>query len=345
MSIIHVLCADGSPLGVHEQTIYGDGVQLGCGGSELFMLTMCRAWKEAGHEVVLYNNPRADWKSCFEQKSLDEFDGRHERDYLIIFRSPNNRIENAKGKKIWLSCDQYTAGSFKQFAQKVDQIVTISPYHAQFFLDNYGIENTTTIDIPVREWDYAGVRVERNPLQVLFCSVPDRGSNELLQVWEIVTKEMPEAQLHITSDYRLWDANIGAGISLPWRLKFAHFNNVTYHALVTRNELVKLQLQSSIHLYVCTYEELFCISAAETQYAGCVPVTSDAGALRTTNMGIVIPGDARENIQIFADKTLSLLRKSNLMREIGLSIQDEAHRRFGLKKILQIWDERVFTNV
>lgn len=339
MAIIDILCRDGSPLKITEKTIYGDGVQLGVGGAELYLLTMCRAWTEAGHTVRLYNDPRELGASCFEQKPISEFDGREERDFLIIFRSPNEKVKHARGKKIWLSCDQQTVGDFSAFSQKVDKIVTISPFHAQYFRERYNIEDTVTIDIPVREWDYNKIEVAKNPMQVLFCSIPDRGLVQLADVWEMITKQVPEAQLHITSDWRLWDANISPNLVSKYRLKFAKFTNVHYHSAVTRMDLVKLQLESAIHLYPCIYDELFCISSAETQYAGCYPITSFNGALSTTNMGRKFP---IVNLSDFANETIWQLQNPYEMGRYASEIQAKAKGRFSIQHVLDQWNNEVF---
>lgn len=338
MATIDILCRDGSPLHITEKTIYGDGVQLGVGGAELFLLTMCRAWTESGHKVRLYNDPRELGASCFEQLPISEFNGNDERDFLIVFRSPNDKINHARGKKIWLSCDQQTIGDFSAFAQKVSKIVTISPHHSQYFKDRYGIENTITIDIPVREWDYSNV-VTKIPNQVLFCSIPDRGLDQLADVWSAVTAQIPEAQLHITSDWRLWDANVGEGLTRKYRLKFLKFQNVHYHSAISRIELVKLQQESVIHLYPCTYEELFCISVAETQYAGCFPITSYNGALNTTNMGMKIDIGS---LDLFAKATIEQLR--NPQQKHLSTITDVARGRFSIQHVMDQWNNYVFND-
>lgn len=336
MAQISILCNDGSPLKVTERTIYGDDWQLGVGGAELFILTMCRAWHEAGHKVILFNDPREIGVSCFEQRPVNEFDGREDNDFVIVFRSPNERIKHAKGKKIWLSCDQQTVGDFKNFATKVDKIVTISQFHAEYFRNRYEIENTTVIDIPVREWDYTE-KVDKVPLQVLFCSIPDRGAIQLAEVWKRVTDIMPEAQLHITSDWRLWDSNVSENLTRHYRLQFAKFNNVTYHAAVPRKELVKLQQQSAIHLYPGIYEELFCIAAAECQWAGCYPITSFTGALATTNIGVKInAGD----YDVFADICTTQLRDPDYGHLADITAL--ARGRFSIQHVLDQWNNSVF---
>src|SRR3990167_9125269 len=156
---IDVLCGDssGSSLGVCESTIWGDRFRGGVGGSELALLTMCRLWHDEGHKVVLYNNP---WSingvggtSEFEQRPIHAFSPGDNRDILIIFRTPNPKAVPAKGKKIWWSCDQYTVGDYRHFSSFVDKIVCISPFHARYFEEVYGITNTIVIDLPVRLQD------------------------------------------------------------------------------------------------------------------------------------------------------------------------------------------------
>jgi len=151
---IHIICNDGSPLGVVYKDIWGENGRVGVGGAESKLLEMCKAWTDAGHNLVLYNDPTRYDGSPFPQERLVHFNPYEDRDVLIIFRSPNTRIENAKGKKIWWSCDQRTVGDFRDFATKVDKIVTISPYHADYFRIMYGIKNTVTIELPVIANDY-----------------------------------------------------------------------------------------------------------------------------------------------------------------------------------------------
>lgn len=341
---IDILTVEGSPRFVTEKTIYGDGVQLGVGGAELALLTMCRAWKEHGYDVHLYNNPREPNASCFAQHSQNEFDPNQDRDILIYFRGPNRLGLDAKGKKVWWSCDQYTIGDYRQLALEVDNIVTISTFHAEYFKNNYGITDVDVIDIPVREWDYTGLYVERNPMQVLFCSVPDRGLLQLAPIWDKVVKEVPEAQLFITSDWRLWDSKTSTSAVQQYRLAFAGLRNVNYLSLVSREELVKLQLQSSIHLYPCIYEELFCISVAETQYAGCFPITSSVGALSTTNMGLKTqyPPTTEEGKNWLVENTINVLTDPNFAKINRNGIGRIARQRFGIKEAIEIWDTVFF---
>ena len=256
MARISVICNDGSPLGVTEKSIFGEDGRFGTGGAELALLTLCKGWHDAGHKVTLYNSPDIPDGSCFEQRGIDEYSPGNPCDILIVFRSPNSRMtESSKGKKIWFSCDQRTIGDFAAFAGKVDKIVTISPFHSQYFSDMYGIYDTIPIDLPVRTWEY-DLDAKKIPYRCIFNSIPDRGALELAAVWARVVEQVPEASLVITSDWRLWSKHAPETLLNQYRAAFAGLKNVEYLGAVNRHELIKRQQEAQIHLNVNKYEEL-----------------------------------------------------------------------------------------
>jgi glycosyltransferase involved in cell wall biosynthesis len=330
---IDVLTSDGSPLGVTMATLTGDDPhQPGIGGAELALLTLCELWAKRGDDVTLYNTPRGFDKSPFHQSNIQDFNGSQDRDVLIIFRSPNYQVVGAKGKKIWWSCDQYTIGSFRDFAPKVDKIVTISQFHADYFKKEYGIENTITIDLPVRTWEYENKGVMKIPKRCLFSSIPDRGLRELLRVWPQIVNTIPEASLVITSDYRLW--GIGAPMNNQYCSMIPGLKNVTMRGAVRRSELVEEQLKAEVLSYPCNYDELFCYSVAEAECAGILPVTTRIGALDTTNFGWFSGRDE------FADTVIKAL---NTPKE-SVSVSGDVFTklsliRFGPERILAEWDK------
>lgn len=337
---LHIIVNDGSPLGVTLSDLHGENGRLGIGGAETALLTMCEAWAKRGDEVVLYNDPLHP-NDVFEQRPLDAFQEGESRDALIIFRSPNQRIFRAVGKRVWWSCDQQTIGDFAAFSKMVNAIVTISPFHSQYFLDTYGIKNSTPIDLPVRTWEYEQ-EIQRVNNQLIFCSVPDRGLHQLADVWDRITAEVPDASLVITSDYRLW--GLPYANNEQFMVKFVRKNNVRFLGAVRRSELVQYQLQSDIHAYPNVYDELFCIACAECQVAGAYPVTSDVGALKTTSMGHVILGSP--HLTVWQDKFVStivyLLNHRDELELHRWRVQEKARKRFDINNILQQWDEKVF---
>ena len=341
---IHVLANDGSPLGVTSKSIWGLDGRLGIGGAELAILTLCEGWQERGYDVTFYNNPNEGGASPFKQKTLDEFDPAEDRDILIVFRSPNERIKNAAGKKVWFSCDQYTIGDFKSFSKEVEKTVCISPFHANYFRDMYGIDNTIVIDLPVRSHDYKSRSYNKISKKCIYTSVPDRGAMPLHAIWALIHKEVPDAHLVLTSDWRLWNPEIDESVLAPYRLAYARHPNVSYVGAVRRDVLIQHQLEADLLLYPNLYDELFCITVAEAQVAGAIPITSSIGAVETTNeFGVQISGHPTEPsfVDAFVEATVRRLQYPHL-REEQIAMQELAEKRFSLERILTEWEEKVF---
>lgn len=338
---IEILCGAGSQDGVHLSDLSGENGRIGVGGSEYALLTMCEAWTKEGHEVVLYNNPKRQ-DGVFEQRSVNAFTPKGDRDILIVFRQPTSKVLHANGLKVFWSCDQYTHGDFKHFSGFVDKVVTISPYHTRYFSEKKGIESAIDIDLPVRTWEY-GNSVQKVPNKIIFTSVPDRGAEAVASIFPVIKKRIPDASLVITSDYRLWGTMSPQNSSHVAR--FLGMDGVTFLGAVPRKKLVEEQLSSQIHLYPFTgeTEELFCVSIAESQVAGTLPIASTNGALETTNMGIQIEGNARDkrNFGIFIEKTVEYLSNPGLP-EIQAQLSEKAMERFNVSRITKLWDEKVF---
>jgi len=341
---IDVLCNDGSPLGVSMNDLWGEGQRgIGLVGSEYGLLTLCEEWTKRGNRVRLYNDPRNPRGNPFGQYPIGSFQSHEERDILIIFRSPNERITNAKGLKIWFSTDQYTVGDFAKFAPKVDKIVCISPFHANYFRNTYGIENTIVIDLPIRVYDLDAYNVGKHPKRMIFTSVPDRGLHIMRDAWKTIKKKVPEASLVITSDYRLW------GLHEPrnerFRAQWIGEKDVIFLGAIKRGNLIEEQLKADLFVYPCNYSELFCVSLAEAQACGVYPITSNIGALATTNMGTIVKGNPEDSrsgfMKQFCDEVVNKLNDPQLS-VLQERVKDKSIERFSPQKILNFWDELVF---
>ncbi len=339
---IDVVCQDGSPLGVTSKTLWGDAHRIGLGGSEYALITMCEEWTKAGHTVTLYNDPLEVDASPFEQRPCSAFNSQEKRDVVIVFRSPNPKVIDAKGLKIWWSCDQYTTGNFSVFSSMVNKIVCISETHSNYFKMNYGIDNPVVIDLPVRLNDFEGKSYEKVMNRIIFTSVPLRGLNNLRRIWPKIKQAIPTASLVITSDYRLWGAShsLNDNFRLDWMLQ----EDVSFLGAIKRSKLIEEELKAEIFLYPSNYEELFCISCAEAQVAGAYPITSDTGALKTTNMGTIIYGNADNPVldSQFISCTINELEERDKLLNKQSDLTKKARMRFDPKAILKIWDEQVF---
>jgi len=337
---IEILCTDGSPLGVTSKTVWGDTWRIGVGGAELALITMCEEWTKVGYEVVLYNTPNDPKASEFEQRPRHMFDPHDNRDVLIVFRTPNPLALIAKGLKVWWSCDQFTSVDFNEFHKQVDKVVLISDFHAKYFKDNYNITDTQVIDLPVRFEEYFAKHIQKIKGRMMFTSVPDRGLDNLWRMWDNIKKGIPEASLVITSDHRLWGAT--DTVSNQHRSKWLIKDDFRFLGAISRENLIKEQLQSELFVYPCNYNELFCIACSEAQMAGAYPITSDIGALHTTNMGTLVPLNANDprNDALFIENVIDAYNNDLIKNRDR--VMGRAKQRFHPKTILNQWDELVF---
>ena len=332
---IDILSSGGSPSFVCEQSIYGIDGRAGVGGAELGILTLCRLWHDIGHEVTFYNNA-PNYGSEFSHANYKDFNKHSDRDVLIIFRStvPEDTLHHAKGVKIFYSNDQHTTGSFREFRRLVDHVVVISEFHNKYFQDNYDINDSHIIDIPIRTWEYPDTPKVKN--SCIFTSVPDRGLLQLVPIWKHIVEQVPDATLTITGDWSLWNNTDCSQDVMQYRVAFANKKNVNYLSAVKRSELVDIQNKAQFHLYPCTYNELFCISVAESQVAGVIPITSRIGAVDTTNrLGYKIDGNpmSHDFVVRFVDTVVGLMKSDNLV-----DIKPLAAKEFDTESILEKWD-------
>lgn len=341
---IDVLANDGSPLGVTVQDIYGEGRRgIGVGGAELGILTLCEEWAKRGYRVCFYNNPISSIGGGFQQKAIAEFNPEEDRDFLITFRTPVWRTtKHAKGRQIFFSCDQYTSVDFNLFLRKYEKVVVISEFHRQYFEQTYHFGNAIVIDLPVRVQEYAAaLTTPKIQYRCLFSSVPDRGLMMLHPIWPFIYREIPEATLVITSDYRLW------GLHGPqnerFRMAFINSPGVTFLGAIPRRQLVQEQMRAEALLYPCTYDELFCYAVAEAQCAGAFPFTTPQGALGTTNMAQVFSGNPTHPkwAEKYIETVVNYLKnpEKEVFWKDNLQV---AQTRFSPQVVLDQWDRLVF---
>jgi glycosyltransferase involved in cell wall biosynthesis len=337
---IDVLTSDGSQRLVTSNTIWGDKWQIGVGGAELALLTMCEEWTKRGYDVRLYNDPREP-NGLFEQLPIKDFVPGENRDVLVTFRSPNQKAIPAKGLKVWWSCDQFTNGDFERFSKHMDRIVVISPFHAKYFNEQYRISNTIVSDLPVRVSDYPAIRPEKIHRRFLFSSVPERGLEQLWRMWPLIREAIPEAHVVITSDYRLWGAN--APLNEKFKVRWMARDGFTFLGAVPRARLIEEQMKAELMPYPCIYDELFCIAVAEAQYAGVYPITTNTGSLPSTNMGTVVNWNALDarGDQLYVDLLVKTLNNPNF-HVVVRELQEKAHQRFHPDTIIDFWAKEIF---
>ena len=162
----------------------------------------------------------------------------------------------------------------------------------------------------------------------------------LHRIFPKIRQQIPDASLVITSDYRLWGV---APSNEHFKVKFLGMEGIEYIGAVPRIRLLEEQRKAEVLLYPSNYEELFCIAAAEAQWAGSFPITSSIGSLGTTNMGIVLDVDANDprNDSLFVEETVNFLNNPDKEKWI-YDLRELAVTRFSPQTIIKEWNEKVF---
>lgn len=102
--------------------------------------------------------------------------------------------------------------------------------------------------------------------QVLYCSSPDRGLNELLEMWPEIYEAHKDATLLVTYT--------------PDNLPV--LDGVMYLGQVDDEFMNSLYRSSDVWAYPCNGGELYCMSGIKAQVSGCIPVYYPTQALSET---------------------------------------------------------------
>jgi glycosyltransferase involved in cell wall biosynthesis len=169
--------------------------------------------------------------------------------------------------------------------------LALSPFMRQQLQQVVTPRDMGVLPPPVALENYEGYQDVRGPV-MLYCSVPDRGLYYLKDLFPAIRKRVPDATLVITSDFTLWGRASAKAAFLRF---FEHQPGIEYLGHVSRAKLVAEQHRARVLAYPCTFEEGFCIAAAECMAAGAVPVTTNAFALTTTvgDAGVLVNGRPR----------------------------------------------------
>jgi glycosyltransferase involved in cell wall biosynthesis len=161
----------------------------------------------------------------------------------------------------------------------------------------------------------------------------DRGLFHLLNMWEDIKKAYPDAELHITYGWQVFDM---IAHNNPERMEWKKMMillmdqpGITVHGRVNKKELKTLRQRCGIWAYPTDFTEINCITALECQHDGCVPVTIAYAALKeTVGSGVMVQGD-------IYDKTTREKYKQELLSLMGdetrWKIESKKGKKFALK--------------
>jgi len=282
------------------------------GGTETAIIRLAQALADKGAEVtVVTRHPNPPLSNPL-YLPLNQVEQIGEMDVMIVLRDFSPFFWKVKAtKRFYWTGDSFdqpiTIGlGDKRIITKIDGFLAVSKWQAQSMCKASGYPKHKAfalgngIHLP-----YYDSQELRSRHRLIYSSTPYRGLEHLLRLFPHIQERVPQAELKIFSGLDVYANNMG---SFPEgyetvaaklrRMQEAAVNmpGVSLEGNVVQAQLAKEFQCSAILAYPNTFEETSCITAMEAIAAGCVPVTSNKGALPETigRCGILIDGNPGE---------------------------------------------------
>lgn len=321
-------------------------VETGIGGSEEAVIYLSKELNKLGYEVTVFNEcgqMEGDYNGVKYINNY-EFNARDEFNVLISWRTNLFKFPvKAKHKWVWLH-DVPQAGWFSEPSEiaALDKIIVLTEYHKSLLNKDVPEEKILVSSNGINLEDF-DVEEVREPHRIIYASSYDRGLQYLLEMWEDIRKEVPDAELHV---YYGLDNIAKVAKQDPVfkdfydQIKIALAQDgVTDHGRVGHKELVREFKKASIWAYPTDFPEINCITAMKAQACGAIPVCTDYAALsETVKAGVVIPGkggapDVDKNFKQALIELLSSTEEQEKVRPLVEKHKDE----FSWSNIAKQW--------
>jgi len=322
----------------------------GIAGSEIAVIKIAEELVNFGYHVVVSGGVKNSGKiRGVEYCHLNNIHDRHFNKFDIIVGTSYSHFavefKDYDAKKVFwahntdahnwhngeLLEDSIVSEIFTEDTDWIDAVVTLTDWHAWKWEDTYGWkkENQFKVGNGIDKSTFIGHPI-KTINSFIWSSAIDRGLVELLQNWPRIKNVMEDATLNV-----YWPAYSNEYSQMDWineHKEILESIGVTFHGSVDQETLHRAMLESDFWCYLTSYEETYCITALEMQYAGVLPIVTKVAALNeTVASGIIIEDDETK-----WDKLIETLKKLSP----GL-------KRFAKKKAhewanKQTWSDRAY---
>jgi tetratricopeptide (TPR) repeat protein len=332
-----------------------DIVKEGIGGSEEAVIHLSRGLAKKGFNVTVYNN-------CPEEGVYDGvkyvpwylYNSRDKQDVLIVWRNPKLLDQDLNVRKIYLDLhDVIGEGELtpKRLA-KLSKIFVKSEAHRELF-KNVPDEKFAIVPNGIMPSDF-DTKEKRDPFLIINTSSPDRSASAFIRIFKKIKELEPRASMKWAYGWEVYESSHGTDKKrMEWKTKIeAEMKEAGIENLgkIGHADIAKLTKQAGVMLYPTHFYEIDCISVRKAQLGGCVPVTSNFAALKTTNNTnykvsslydkdtwsppyVFEFGDSEENDQIYINNVLEAFKVDTTER-IEMSIWA---KNFAWEKIVDKW--------
>ena len=321
------------PAKIHEE---------GVGGAEYSLILLAQELGARGHKVKVVNDPggHAGKQGDVTYESIKTWNSLEGCDIAVVWRNTYWEKPINCDRLTLFSCDQITDSQWHRLVDRLDRFFCISEYHRHYVTSRQGIPHqiTRVVELGCNWPDYQN-EVAEVPGRMIYCSVPDRGLEKLLQMWPAIHEQVTDATLVITSDYRLWGVPYTGNERYQSQAAQLEHLGVYFLGKVPRDELVNLQMSSVVQPYPNSYEECFCISMVECMAARCLPVTTSVGAIteKAQHGGFVMignnPNDSTWDDNVFVAAVVEAVQGEEMRNGITEQGRKVVEARYTFKSV------------
>lgn len=270
----------------------------GVGGSEEAVLNLSKEWVKLGWNVTVYCNTgnlgeEADGVSY---KPFWEWNHRDKQDVVVLWRSMKGLDHPINADKIVVDLhDVVQEGEFTpERLAKVHKIFVKTQFHRSL-IPNVPDEKIAVIpngmDFELfNQLAYPGTRytmvpmpIEKDQYLIVNTSSPDRSLDVLPALFKRVKEQVPEARLQWAYGFDLFDKiHSDHSVMMQWSTdtkKAMEEAGIENLGRLSQSECAKLYLKGNILAYPTEFAEIDCITVKKAQACGCIPITTDFGAL------------------------------------------------------------------
>lgn len=167
----------------------------------------------------------------------------------------------------------------EQYLDLFNTFVCLTEWHKVIWSEKYSIalDRIHIIGNGIDKNSFIGEHTKKKN-SFIWSSAPERGLEELLNYWPNLKYNIPDATLDVfTPLYALNQLE-----HIAYKLNVLRVHSVTSHGNVSQEVLHQAMLKAEYWPYLTQYEETYCITALEMQYAKVLPITTQVAALNET---------------------------------------------------------------
>lgn len=255
------------------------------GGSEESVVNLSKEFVRLGWNVTVYNN-------CgHEEKTIDgvtwkphwTWNYRDKQDVVILWRTPKACDYPINATFIGVDVhDVINPGEFTQERlEKITKVFFKTNFHRSIYPN---VPDEKVVVIPnSMDFSLFDQQVEKDPMLLVNTSSPDRSLDVLPKLFKKVKERVPEAKCQWAYGWDLFDKIHADDVNkMKWKqevMKEMEEAGIESVGRIPQADAAKMYLRGNILAYPTEFAEIDCITVKKAQACGCIPITTDFGAL------------------------------------------------------------------